>query len=258
MPDIVNKLINIAHRLNNRMIWKFARTRRPIPTERPIISFTFDDVPDTALTNGAAILEKHGVRGTFYIAGGLEGRVEPYRRLISADGCRELFARGHEIGCHTFSHRKVGTLGSRTFAADLDRNEAFLTGAGISRRPTNFAFPYNAATPRLRHVLKQRYTTCRAAGEAINRGTVDPFMLKAVEIRQPEDHAVGLTRWIDDVAANPGWLIFFTHDIAATPTAYGCRPETLERLVSHARERQCDILPVCEALDRFGWKEAHP
>jgi hypothetical protein len=87
---------------------------------------------------------------------------------------------------------------------------------------------------------------------------VDPLMLKAVEIRQPEEHARGLTRWIDDVAANPGWLIFFTHDITATPTHYGCRPETLERLVSHAIERQCDILPVCEALDRFGWKEARP
>jgi peptidoglycan/xylan/chitin deacetylase (PgdA/CDA1 family) len=258
MPDIFNTLANITDRLNNRLIWQFARTRRPIPTKRPIISFTFDDVPDTALINGAAILEKYGAHGTFYIAGGLEGRIEPDRRLISADGCRELFARGHEIGCHTFSHRKVSTLSSRTFAGDLDRNEAFLSGAGISRRPANFAFPYNAASPRLRSVLKKRYTTCRAAGEAINRGTVDPFMLKAVEIRQPEDHALGLTRWIDDVAANPGWLIFFTHDITATPTPYGCRPETLERLVSHARERRCDILPICEALDHFGWKETHP
>ncbi len=258
MPEIFTTLTNIADRVNNRLVWQFARTRRPIATERPIISFTFDDVPDTALTNGAAILEKYGARGTFYIAGGLEGRIEPDRRLISADGCRELFARGHEIGCHTFSHRKVSTLGSRTFARDLARNEAFLTDAGISRKPSNFAFPYNAASPRLRRVLKKRYTTCRAAGEAINRGAVDPFMLKAVEIRQPEDHAAGLTRWIDDVAANPGWLIFFTHDIAATPTPYGCRPETLERLVSHARERQCDILPVCEAVQCFGWKEAHP
>lgn len=258
MPEIFTTLTNIADRVNNRLIWQFARTRRPIPTSRPIISFTFDDVPDTALTNGATILEKHGARGTFYIAGGLEGRIEPDRRLISTDGSRELFERGHEIGCHTFSHHKVSTLSSRTFAGDLDRNNAFLSAAGISRRPTNFAFPYNAASPRLRHVLKKRYTTCRAAGEAINRGTVDPLMLKAVEIRQPEDHALSLTGWIDDVAANPGWLIFFTHDITPTPTPYGCRPETLERLVSHARERQCDILPVCEAVKRFGWKEAQP
>ncbi|MBP1859305.1 polysaccharide deacetylase family protein [Rhizobium herbae] len=258
MSDILDKVTDIADRLNNRLIWRFARTRRPIPTERPIVSFTFDDVPDTAWTNGAAILEKYGARGTFYIAGGLESRVEPDRRLISAEGCRDLFARGHEIGCHTFSHHKIGSLTSRAFAGDLDRNETFLADTGISRRATNFAFPYNAASPRLRHVLQKRYTTCRASGEAINRGSVDPFMLKAVEIHQPEDRALGLTRWIDDVAINPGWLIFFTHDVSSTPTPYGCRPETLERLVSHATERQCDILPVCEALDRFGWQEARP
>jgi peptidoglycan/xylan/chitin deacetylase (PgdA/CDA1 family) len=258
MPDIVSTITNITDRLNNRLIWKFARTRRPIPTNRPVISFTFDDVPDTALNNGAAILERYDARGTFYIAGGLEGRIEPDRRLISAEGCLELHERGHEIGCHTFSHRKISTLSSRSFATDLDRNERFLSDAGIASPATNFAFPYNAASPRLRHVLKQRYRTCRAAGEAINRGDVDPYMLKAVEIRQPEDHALGLTQWIDDVAANPGWLIFFTHDIAATPTPYGCRPETLERLISYARERHCDILPVHQALDRFGWKEAQP
>ena len=204
MPDIVSAITNITDRLNNRLIWKFARTRRPIPTNRPVISFTFDDVPDTALTNGAAILERYDARGTFYIAGGLEGRIEPDRRLISAEGCLELHARGHEIGCHTFSHRKISTLSSRSFATDLDRNERFLSDAGIASPATNFAFPYNAASPRLRHVLKQRYRTCRAAGEAINRGDVDPFMLKAVEIRQPEDHALGLTQWIDDVAGQSG------------------------------------------------------
>lgn len=257
MSDIIDKVTDIADRLNNQLIWRFARTRRQIATDRPIVSFTFDDVPDTAWTNGAAILEKYRARGTFYIAGGLEGRVEPDRRLISAEGCRDLFARGHEIGCHTFSHHKVGSLSSRSFASDLDRNEGFLADAGISRQATNFAFPYNAASPRLRHVLRKRYTTCRASGAAINRGTVDPFMLKAVEICQPEDHALALTRWIDDVAVNPGWLIFFSHDITNSPTPYGCRPETFERLVSHAAERQCDILPVCEALDRFGWKEAN-
>jgi peptidoglycan/xylan/chitin deacetylase (PgdA/CDA1 family) len=255
MRDLREKVADYTDRLSNKLIWRFARTRRPIRTERPIISFTFDDVPDTAWTKGAAILEKYGARGTFYIAGGLEGRIEPDRQLISAAGCRDLFLRGHEMGCHTFSHRKVRDLSNREFARDLDRNQTFLLDIGVSRRPTNFAFPYNAAWPPARSVLRDRYETCRGAGEAINRGSVDPLMLKAVEIRQPEAHASSLARWIDDVAADPGWLIFFTHDIAATPTPYGCLPETFERLVSYAVERQCDILPVCEALERFGWSE---
>lgn len=255
MSDLRDRLSTLTDRVSNRLIWRFSRSRRPIPTKRPIVSFTFDDVPDTALTQGAAILEKFDARGTFYIAGGLAGRAEPDRRLISAEGCRELFARGHEIGCHTFSHSKIRTLTSRALSDDLDRNLAFLSEAGISRPPTNFAFPYNAAWPAARRVMGRRFSSCRGGGEAVNRKAVDPLMLKAVEIRQPDEYARGLTRWIDDVAGQPGWLIFVTHDITARPTPYGCLPETLERLVSHARDRQCDILPICEALDRFGWME---
>lgn len=78
------------------------------------------------------------------------------------------------------------------------------------------------------------------------------MMLKAVEIRQPEAHALALTRWIDDLVAQPGWLVFFTHDIAPRPTPYGCTPETFEHLVRYAVEKGCTVLPVDKALDRLG------
>ncbi len=34
----------------------------------PLVSFTFDNVPESAYTNGAATLEHYGARGTLYIA----------------------------------------------------------------------------------------------------------------------------------------------------------------------------------------------
>lgn len=252
MPDLAN-LGQLIDRIGNRLIWRMAPRTRSITTDRPIVSFTFDDVPDTALTNGAAILEKYGALGTFYIAGGLEGRVEQDRTLITRDGCLDLFRRGHEIGCHTFAHRHVRAY-SGGLAADLDRSTAYLREAGISRPATNFAFPYNAAWPLARRELGRRYLTCRAAGEAINRGAVDPLMLKSVEIRQPEEHAHALTGWIDDVVKNPGWLIFFTHDIAEKPTPYGGTPETFETLVRHASESGCRILTVEAATQALGWE----
>ena len=99
----------------------------------------------------------------------------------------------------------------------------------------------------------RRFRTCRGAGEAINRGAVDPLMLKAVEIRQPDPEARALTRWIDEVVAMPGWLVFFTHDIAPNPTSYGCTLGTFEHLVRHAVERGCAVQPVDRILDRIGW-----
>lgn len=253
MPDVAARARQFIDRLSNRMIWRMAPRRRSVATSMPLVTFTFDDVPDTALTNGAAILEKHGARGTFYIAGGLAGRVEPDRRLISPAGCRELSERGHEIGCHTYAHRSVRSYG-RSLTEDLDRNGRYLADLGIER-PQNFAFPYNAAWPTARRTLKRRFATCRGAGEAVNRGDVDPWMLRSVEIRQPEDHAAQLTARIDEVMENPGWLIFFTHDIAEEPTPYGCTPATFDHLVSHANKSGCAVITVAEAIRRLGWEQ---
>lgn len=243
----------LVDRLTNRLIWQLAGRRRPLNTDVPLVSFTFDDVPDSALSEGAAILERHGVHGTFYIAGSLAGQVEPDRVLIAPEGCRELADRGHEIGCHTFSHRRIRDIPGADLPRDLDRNTAYLTSIGIVPPPTNFAFPYNAAWPPARPEFRRRFRTCRGAGEAINRGLVDPLMLKAVEIRQPEAEARALTRWIDAVTETPGWLVFFTHDIAPHPTGYGCTPQTFDHLVGYAVERGCVVLPVDRVLDRIGW-----
>lgn len=240
-------------RLANRLIWKWAPRRHGLQVRQPIVSFTFDDVPDSALTNGARILEDHGVRGTFYISGSLASKTEPDRKLISPEGCRELAERGHEIGCHTFAHRRVRDLFGKSLAGDLDRNAKYLADAGNSQPAQNFAFPYNAAWPLARRELGRRYRTCRGAGQSVNRGLVDPLMLKAVEICQPEQTARSLTRWIDDVAGNPGWLIFFTHDIAEHPTPYGCKPDTFDLLVRTAVESGCSVLSVRDACDETGW-----
>ncbi len=253
MPDIARKFGNIVDRVSNRLIWKFASRPKTVRTTTPLVSFTFDDVPDSALLEGAAILERYGVLGTFYIAGGLAGRVEPDRALISPEGCAELARRGHEIGCHTFCHKAIRAMPGAALAADLDRNARYLQETAGLERPENFAFPYNAAWPLARREFRRRYRTCRAGGEAINRGAVDPLMLKGVAIRQPEDSARRLTAVIDDVAREPGWLIFYGHDVTDKPTPYGCTGETLDLLVHHAVQSGCEILTVSHALARLGW-----
>lgn len=245
-----SRLEDLASRAINKYVWKTARNTLAI-SGPPVVSFTFDDVPDTALTHGAAILERYGAHGTFYLAGSLMGTEERYRRLIDAEGARELARRGHEIGCHTYAHRHSWALSPWGMRRDLEQNRTMLEAEGISARTTNFAFPYNAMSPLARPGLRRRFRSCRAGGEAINRGSFDPVSLKGVEIRQPEDYARRLTRWIDDLAAQPGWLVFFTHDVTDFPTPYGCKPDTLERLVSHAVAKGCDILTVDAAMDRF-------
>lgn len=253
MPEFSDTLNDLTNRISNRLIWKFASRPKTVRITTPLVSFTFDDVPESALSQGAEILEKNGVFGTFYLSGGMAGRVETDRKLICARGSAELARRGHEIGCHTFSHRAIRTMSSSTLAEDLDRNARYLREATGLAAPENFAYPYNAGWPLTRREFRRRYRSCRAGGEAINRGAVDPLMLKGVAIQQPEESALNLTHMIDDVVRDPGWLIFYGHDIKDNPTPYGCTGKTLDILVRHAVEAGCEVLTVSKALDRLGW-----
>lgn len=242
----------LQSRVTNRLLTRFPGPGIEVPTDTPVVSFTFDDVPDTALSEGAAILEHHDARGTFYIAGGMLGLHEPQRRLIDATGCAALARRGHELGCHTFAHLNTQKTSSAVLEADLARNAMVLDAAvpGITLR--NFAFPYNAATFRHRRALAQRYRSARGGIAGINRGRTDRSFLRSLPLQQPEQSVLDMRAQIDALVAAPGWLIFFAHDLANRPTPYGCTAKSFADLVAHARTSGCTILTVDAALDRFG------
>ncbi len=247
-----NRLDRLASRLHSLFSRNFPLRPFHLPEGQRIVTFTFDDAPDSAESNGARILEKYGVRGVYYISGGLVGTHEKDRSLISEDGCRRLGAAGHEIACHTFAHHHVPMIGLEELAADLDRNAAFLRRfTPDGEPPRDFAFPYCASSVRTRRLFADRFATCRGGGGRINRGDIDLSFLGAVEIRQPEAEAAAQTKWIDDLAENPGWLIFYTHDVSDTPTPYGCTPETFERLVAHAVESGAAVLTIRQAMERM-------
>src|SRR5207249_2808421 len=75
-----------------------------ISTPEPIVSFTFDDFPRSALLVGGAILKQFGLRGTYYAAFGLIGTTGPSGRIFELEDVQPLLDQGHEIGCHTFDH----------------------------------------------------------------------------------------------------------------------------------------------------------
>ena len=104
---------------------KAARHHRSKPfamrNSAPLVSFTFDDVPDSAYLNGAAVLEEAGARGTFYVAAGICGSADTHWRVITRHQVTALHARGHEIGCHTFSHVAVDRLDAAGMAEECRR-----------------------------------------------------------------------------------------------------------------------------------------
>src|SRR5271168_973358 len=108
------QMVFADHRPADRSLWTTVSGKatrflaRHVPTKslrkidpQPLVSFTFADVPVSACREGAAILEAHGMRATYYVCAGGRGAVSPSGQLASTDDIAALAARGHEIGCHT-------------------------------------------------------------------------------------------------------------------------------------------------------------
>lgn len=244
------KIGTLADRIANRLMHTFPGPSVRIAPERPIVSFTFDDAPRSAWEHGAPILEAAGGRGTYYLAGGLIEAGSPELELISPDEAADLAARGHELGCHTFSHPKLSTLSRKALAADLDRNAAFLSALDGQSAPRNFAVPFAMATPLRQRLLRDRFRTSRGGRPGINRGPTDLHYLSAVELRESFLDANGIEAWLDDLEQTPGWLILFTHHIADNPVGgFGLSAETFAKVVDSVDRRRIGMLTVNSALD---------
>jgi peptidoglycan/xylan/chitin deacetylase (PgdA/CDA1 family) len=243
------KIGTLGDRIANRIIRHFPGPRVALKTDRPIVSFTMDDAPIDAWAVGAKVLEDHGARGTFYIAGRF-ATDEP-DKFISIDQCRDLHERGHEVACHTYEHQKLSAFSRRDLIADLERNAHLLQSAAPTSARRNFAFPYGMASPKHQPLLRKTFRTSRSVIGGINRGLVDPMNLAGVELRPDAAFLDRAKAALTEVLVNPGWLVFFTHDISDQPSFYGCPTKVFQELLSQAIDGGAQVLTVDKAADYF-------
>lgn len=79
---MTQKIGTLADRINNRLVRYFPGPTVQVEAASPIVSFTFDDVPESSWTNGARILEEEGARGTFYISGNFVDGYDNERKMV--------------------------------------------------------------------------------------------------------------------------------------------------------------------------------
>src|SRR5438477_13109088 len=70
--------------------------RRPfaVRPRQPLISFTFDDFPRSALLAGGSILNSFDLSATYYVSLGLMGKEAPSGKMFIADDLETLFEQG--------------------------------------------------------------------------------------------------------------------------------------------------------------------
>jgi len=226
--------------------------RRPLADgpQSPMVTFSFDDAPLSAVETGAALLDARGARGTFYVSAGLAGTDGPMGRYAQAEDYQRLAAAGHEIACHTFSHLDCGRASGAQARADAERNLATLdewrTGP-----TTSFAYPYGDVAAGPKQALSPRYATLRALHHGLVTAGTDLNQTPAVGIEGADGEAVA-GRWLDEALARKAWLILYTHDVREAPSPWGCTPEALARLIDRALRGGAEIVTAAKGAQRLG------
>jgi peptidoglycan/xylan/chitin deacetylase (PgdA/CDA1 family) len=214
----------------------------------PMVSFTFDDLPKSAVTTGAEMLEAHGARGTFYVSGGLVGVGTEDWAAGDANDVLALHRRGHEIGCHTFSHQRACDLDEASLAEEIARNRTYFRALAPSIEIDTFAYPFGYGSFARKYQLRNQFKTCRSIVPGVNAGSVDLQFLRAMPLIDLQMDRDGIERAFDEAQTNNGWLIFYGHDVADRPSPYGCSPALLNHALEAAARRKIPALTMAEAM----------
>jgi peptidoglycan/xylan/chitin deacetylase (PgdA/CDA1 family) len=242
-----------AARLARRASHRVAR-HLPLPparmrNEKPLVSFTFDDVPVSAHAVGASMIETHGARATFYVATGLLGQRSDFWTVAGQDEVVDLYRRGHEIGLHSHLHRAASTLDADEFASDLRRNAEALAGIHSGIEPRNFAYPFGQCTVARKLQLRSLVRSSRSIYAGVNRGVFDPHYMRAVELCDARLTPEQLDNYLDRTRRSSGWLVFCLHDVSDTPSILGCSRRFLDRALASVARRGMRVVTVDAALD---------
>jgi peptidoglycan/xylan/chitin deacetylase (PgdA/CDA1 family) len=239
-------------RVSNRLARHFHAAPLRLTGTGPLVSFTFDDVPESAASIGAPMLEEGGGRGTFYISGGMVGQWSGYWNGIAADDIVSLHRSGHEIACHTFSHRQAIELDAGAMAAELDQNRRYFAKLDPTIRLQNFAYPYGLASVSRKGQLRDVFRSARSILPGVNHNVIDLQFLRATPLIEMHIDGNGIEHAFDQAEKTNGWLIFYGHDVAAKPSPFGCTPQLLRRALKAAARRNMPVVTVAEALRRAG------
>ena len=232
-----------------RQVWCSFHTRLiPLGNRGPIVTFSFDDFPRTALTNGAVILERFGARGTYFVAMGLMGTSNDLGEQFRTADLRSLLERGHEVASHTFSHLSARDTPFEVFRQDVDRCEKAIRESIAVSPSNNFAYPYGEVTLTAKRQLGPRMRSCRGTCRGFNGPKVDLNLLRANSLYGGIDQGEAAKRLILENEKRRSWLIFYSHDVASKPSQFGCTPALLEAMVSFVADRRARMMTIADVM----------
>jgi len=190
------------------------------------VALTFDDGPDPGITPRVLdLLGRHGIFATFFVTGEKAAR---HPGII-----REILARGHSIGNHSFSHMPLLMLkGMRTLRREIKAAQTILGRFGIV--PLVFRPPVGVTNPHLRQVLLEQGMYC------VN------FSCRAADLGNLR--VAGLaSRVLKKIS--PGDIVLL-HDVAPPRASAERLFDEFDGLIRGLKEKGLEIVPLARLIGK--------
>ncbi len=114
------------------------------PPHTNIACVTFDDGYRDNYVSALPVLERFGIKATFFIATGFLSRSFPTFAgecpMMAPGQVRELATLGHEVGAHTINHPKLTKVPMEIARAEVEGSKRFLENL-LGSEVVSFAYP---------------------------------------------------------------------------------------------------------------------
>ncbi|HUS26047.1 MAG TPA: Ig-like domain-containing protein [Nevskiaceae bacterium] len=221
----------------------------PAGFTRGLVSITFDDAWRNQYTNGLPVLNKYGLKATFYQL--TQPTLDAYPDYMTVAQMQTLKNGGHQIAAHTVDHENLTTLTVPQIDAELANNQSQLRAwFGTPGVADDFATPYGAYNSTVITEIKKYYRSHRSTDVGFNsKDSFDIYNIKVQNITNTTTPAQ-VAAWVDQAYNDHTWLVLVYHEVAtnAEDPTYAVTPANLDAELAYIKNKGISVQTVAQAL----------
>lgn len=216
------------------------------PSSKGMVTFSFDDSWISQYTVALPILEKAGIKGTFYIT------TEPIQKawddFMVPSQVKEIANKGHEIGDHTTTHPHLTKLSQSNITKEVTDSKKYLENL-IGTSVTTFAYPYGEFNATVKNAVKSAgYLSARGINDGLNKNTSDKYNLLSPCILKSTPFSE-IKESIDNAISNDGWYILCFHEIRPDGDEYSLTESQFQQIVDYVKSVGVKTVTIKEGFD---------
>lgn len=215
-----------------------------------VVTFTFDDSPQSLYKNAYPLLELYGYRGTVYVITSVIGENFEDFETMSVENLKELQAKGWEIGSHTVNHYDLTSLHVGFIDYELLESKEQLLTLGFE--VNSLAIPYGKYDDTVNEIAKEYYSSVRPSVWGVNNiGDLDSYEIKSIWLTNTTQFEF-VKQQIDSLGKDE-WLVFMVHNVEDEDLGtYNISPSLLREILDYIKQKNIKVRTVSEVIEEYG------